>query len=84
MDAPFYLMTSQSVYAKIVAYNLIGDSITSAEGNGGVAFIIVEPDAPVNLARNELTTTTSEIGLTWEEGDYNGGSTVIDYRITYD
>ena len=44
---PFYLEWGVSVYAKIVATNIVGDSLTSAEGNG--ATILTVPDAPINI-----------------------------------
>jgi hypothetical protein len=28
-------------------------------------------------------TSAYQVGLTWQEGTYNGGSPVIDYRVTY-
>lgn len=41
------------------------------------------PDAPKNLANNVLQTGSGVIGITWNEGDYNGGSTILDYRVSY-
>jgi hypothetical protein len=32
---------------------------------------------------NSATTTAYQIGLTWEDGAYNGGSPIIDYRVWY-
>lgn len=42
------------------------------------------PDAPISLANNALKTSATQIGLTWSPGPFNGASTVIDYRISYD
>jgi hypothetical protein len=28
-------------------------------------------------------TTATQIGLTWAEGPYNGGSPIIDYQVSY-
>ena len=47
-------------------------------------FISSVPDAPVSLFRDEVTTTTTAIGITWSNGSYNGGLPVIDYRLSYD
>ncbi len=41
------------------------------------------PDAPKNLANNVLQTGSGVIGITWNEGDYNGGSPILDYRVSY-
>lgn len=58
--------------------------MTSSVGNGAVIFISTEPDAPVNLARDNVETTTTQIGFTWEEAADNGGQIVLDYRISFD
>lgn len=41
------------------------------------------PDTPLNLANVPAITTAYQIGLTWDEGAYNGGSPVIDYEVSY-
>lgn len=41
------------------------------------------PDAPVDLANVPAITTSSQIGLTWNEGSTNGGSAVLDYSVSY-
>lgn len=51
----------------------------SNDGNGG--FILTTPDPPINLVNLPLVTSSSQIGLQWEDGDSDGGSTVIDYRV---
>jgi hypothetical protein len=63
---------------------VVGESIASSVGNGAVMFISSVPDAPVSLLRDEATTTTTAIGITWSNGAYNGGLPVIDYRLSYD
>lgn len=70
-----------SVYAKVKAINIVGESAFSEVGNG--AFMITKPDAPVNLADNLPFTHKTQIALTWEDGAENGGTPVIDYRIQY-
>lgn len=43
-----------------------------------------EPDAPSNLANDPSVTTASQIGLNWEEGSENGGTSVLDFNLFYD
>ena len=66
-----------------MAFNTIGDSALSVAGNGGLISYVVIPDAPKNL-RRDSTTTTSQIGILWDLGTSNGGSAVIDYRVSFD
>ena len=40
------------------------------------------PDAPINLANVPEITTAYQIGLTWEPGLNDGGSAVLDYRLS--
>ena len=40
------------------------------------------PDAPINLAEDTELTGTSQIGLIWEEGLFNGGTPVTSYEIS--
>jgi hypothetical protein len=46
--------------------------------------ILTYPDAPVNLAETIVARTSSTITFTWENGPADGGSPVVDYKITYD
>jgi hypothetical protein len=41
-------------------------------------------DPPQNLQNNPAITTATQIGITWADGDFDGGKEVTDYRITYD
>ena len=50
--APWLLPIGNSVFAKIVAVNSMGSSLTSSAGNGAVLGLSVVPDAPINLARD--------------------------------
>jgi len=83
-QAPFSLTEGSSIYAKVVATNDIGDSEASEPGNGATMNIRTVPDAPVNLARDSITTTTTQIGLLWFAGASDGGQPILDYRIWYD
>lgn len=78
-EAPFSIPWGASIYAKIVTTNIYGDSAASEEGNG--AIILTFPDEPINLANNLEVTWGSTIGLTWDEGDQNGGTPVVDYTV---
>lgn len=82
MAAPFNLPWGSSVYAKIVATNAYGNSLSSDFGNG--AIILTNPDAPTTLQNNLSISRATQIGITWVEGAKNGGTPVIDYTITYD
>jgi hypothetical protein len=42
------------------------------------------PDAPVSLANNAVVTSSTHIALTWSPAAFDGGSSVIDYRISFD
>jgi len=61
--APFNLPWGSSVYAKVVAKNIYGNSLESLNGNG--AIITTTPDAPINLAEDYSVRTKSTLGLTW-------------------
>jgi len=71
-----------SVYVKVVAYNLYGDSAESIVGNGAV--ILTIPDAPTNLIQVYAHRSATTLGLTWTEGPHNGGRPVLDYQLSYD
>ena len=51
-------------------------------GNG--AIIVEVPDAPLGLADDVQYTSDTIIAFTWNNGISQGGSTIIDYKITYD
>ena len=76
MAAPYSLYWGDSVYAKVKATNIVGDSAESLEGNGGV--LLTNPDAPVSLANDVATTSSTTIGLTWSAGAEDGGTR---YRV---
>jgi hypothetical protein len=40
------------------------------------------PDAPINLTEDTELTGTSQVGLIWEEGLFNGGTPVTSYEIS--
>jgi hypothetical protein len=55
--APYHLSWGESVYAKVMAINIIGNSLISGEGNG--AIILTVPDSPTDLANVPATTSSS-------------------------
>jgi hypothetical protein len=71
-----------SISAKVQAYNLYGYSLESPIGNG--AIILTYPDAPTTLAEIQASRTPAKISFNWIEGPSNGGTPVLDYRVTYD
>ena len=42
------------------------------------------PDAPTNLQNMVSVTSDVKIGLKWENGPLNGGSPILDYRVSWD
>lgn len=79
---PFNIEWGSSIHAKVLATNIVGSTSFSADGNG--AIILTVPDAPVNLANVVTITSGSQIGLTWSPGIGQGGTPLLDYRITFD
>ncbi len=41
------------------------------------------PGRALNLANAPLITSSNQVGLTWEDANYNGGSPVLDYKVSY-
>jgi hypothetical protein len=63
----------------VQARNAVGSSLKSSIFSVLAAKI---PDPPVNIATTLIDINV--VGLTWTEGSYNGGSSVLDYTISYD
>jgi hypothetical protein len=61
---------------------LYGYSQESSVGNGAV--ILTYPDPPINLVETVSERSASSISFTWSNGVADGGTPVLDYRITYD
>ena len=78
---PYNLPWGSHIFARVIATNVIGESLPSDEGNG--AQILTNPDAPLNLQNEASITQANQIGLTWSEGTDNGGSSVIDYTVSF-
>jgi len=70
------------VFVKIYATNIVNDSGVSNLSLGST--ILTNPDPPLNLVNIPSITSASVIGMSWNQGVFNGGSAVIDYRISWD
>ena len=74
-------LTPDTIYSfRVAARNSVGLSLQSAPISIRAAEI---PDAPINLANVPEVTTAYQIGLAWNEGVYNGGSPVLDYKLSF-
>jgi hypothetical protein len=81
----FYLtsvtLSAGTTYAfKVQARNTVGFSSDSSELSVLAAHL---PDTPVSLANDAGSTTGYQVGLSWSDGAYNGGSAVIDYQVSF-
>lgn len=78
---PYNLPWGSHVYAKVIAYNIYGDSMTSEAGFE--AIILTVPNAPKDLSETTSARSENSITFTWNAGTANGGAPVLDYRISY-
>ena len=78
----FQLPWGSGIYAKVLAYNLYGDSDESAVGNGAV--ILTFPDPQINLQEEIAYRSATSITFSWSLGAANGGAEVLDFRIYYE
>ena len=62
-SSPYNLQWGASVFAKVFATNIYGDSLISDEGNG--AIITTTPDPPLNLKEDTTQRTKSTLAITW-------------------
>lgn len=60
------MVLDESIWVKVIAKNIYGDSEFSVEGNG--ALIKLVPDAPISLASDFAVTNAFTIALTWLNG----------------
>jgi hypothetical protein len=66
---------------KVEARNVINYSVFST----AVTILAAQvPDAPTDLADRPSITLANQIGLKWVAPTFNGGSSLIDYRIWFD
>jgi hypothetical protein len=79
LASPYNYDGGDTIYAKVSAVNIYGESDQSVESSG-LQYNEV-PDAPLNLAENNSVRTSTNNGLTWSPGVLDGGQAVINYRI---
>jgi len=65
-SAPFSIPWGSSVYANVIATNVVCNSLASLEGNG--VFILTNPDAPTLLVKNTDGPSATAIALYWTLG----------------
>jgi len=65
---------------RVQARNTVG---LSAESSSLSVIAAKLPDTPLNLANNPSLTNAYRIGLSWQDGAYNGGSPIIDYQVSF-
>lgn len=70
----------RSVVAKFAAYNEIGWSEDSPSGNGG--FIAEVPGPPTSVMADSENTSHTQVTLMWAAPANNGGSAVIEYKVS--
>jgi hypothetical protein len=74
-------LTPGTLYSfAITATNSVGESMQSEVLQ---IYTASTPDAPINLANAPAVTTGYQVGLTWQDGAYDGGSPIIDYQVSY-
>jgi hypothetical protein len=79
--APFNLAWGSIIFVKVTATNIKGSSTVSEAGNG--AIILRAPDAPISFINEDTITDEDQIGMSWSDGTWDGGSAVIDYKISF-
>jgi len=79
---PYFLPLGTAIEVRVTAFNDYGPSITSEVGST-LAIIQYVPDAPRLLTTNTLTTSASQIGISWSDGESNGQASVLDYSVFY-
>jgi hypothetical protein len=84
MQSPYNLSPGTSVFVKVSSINVMGESPLSTAGNGAILKLSVTPDAPIELARNDLFTWAGQATITWSDGLNDGGQPVDYYRVSHD
>jgi hypothetical protein len=82
LNEPFEIAWGSSIYARVKAYNVIGNSEFSEPGNDAV--ILSVPSAPTSLVNVPENTSGFQIGLSWFPPVTTGGVEILDYRIFSD
>ena len=79
--SPFMLPWGSQILTKVVAQNIYGKSAESQIGSG--VFITTKPD-PATLNEDLSQRTSNTIGLSWIDASENGGTDILDYKLSYD
>lgn len=79
LASPYNIDGGDSIWAKLVATNVYGDSEQSFEGNG--AYYTRIPDSPINLQEDRTDKTSSTLKVTWTDGPNDGGLSLLDYKV---
>ena len=77
-QGPFNLVVGQSIRAKVVAINIVGDSEPSLVGAG--AILVTKPEAPFDLKIDASQTSASQIVVRWSEPN-DGGKPISGYYL---
>jgi len=65
---------------KVTARNSVGSSDFSA----AISILAAKPaDAPLTIFNNLSVTNAYQVGITWVAGEYDGGTPILDYQISY-
>jgi hypothetical protein len=46
--------------------------------------MVIVPDHPIQLQNDVSVTNKKRIGFVWSDGFSDGGSPILDYRVSYD
>ena len=83
-EEPFNLGDLETIYTRVIAFNVIGDSLTSPIGSLNMPIAPIAPDPPINFVRNEESTTKTQVAFSWSAPASDGGSPIIDYSVFMD
>ena len=67
------------VSAYVISTNAIGSSVPSVEGVSEP--IYTTPSEPLDFTNDETVTNANQVGLTWSEPNFTGGTPILDYRV---
>lgn len=77
---PFNLVWGATIKVQVYASNVIG---TSSAEEYGSAVITNIPDSPHYINSNPTQTNAAAIGITWFDGDSNGGLAITKYEVQW-
>jgi len=80
LESPFSLDYGDSVIARIVATNALGDSVASADGSNTV--LMTNPDPATNLREDLSARSASTLGFEWDDGVNDGGVPILSYTVS--